>query len=62
MNLKQKYFMKTENDLLSQANWLENFVSKSGDKMSSPLADRLRPKKIEEVAGQRQLLAEGKVL
>jgi len=30
--------------------------------MNSPLADRLRPKKIEEVAGQRQLLAEGKVL
>ena len=30
--------------------------------MSSPLADRLRPRKIEEVAGQRQLLADGKVL
>ena len=30
--------------------------------MNSPLADRLRPKKIEDVAGQRQLLAEGKVL
>ncbi len=30
--------------------------------MNSPLADRLRPKKIEEVAGQRQLLAEGKIL
>ncbi len=30
--------------------------------MSSPLADRLRPKKIEEVAGQRHLLSEGKVL
>ena len=30
--------------------------------MSSPLADRLRPKRIDEVAGQRQLLAEGKVL
>lgn len=30
--------------------------------MSSPLADRLRPRRIEEVAGQRQLLADGKVL
>ncbi len=30
--------------------------------MSSPLADRLRPKNIDEVAGQRHLLAEGKVL
>ena len=30
--------------------------------MGSPLADRLRPKKIEEVAGQKHLLAEGKVL
>ena len=30
--------------------------------MNSPLADRLRPKKIEDVAGQRQLLAEGKIL
>ncbi len=30
--------------------------------MSSPLADRLRPKKIDEVAGQKHLLAEGKVL
>ena len=30
--------------------------------MNSPLADRIRPKKIEEVAGQRNLLAEGKVL
>ena len=30
--------------------------------MSSPLADKLRPRRIEDVAGQRQLLAEGKVL
>ncbi len=30
--------------------------------MGAPLADRLRPKKIEEVAGQRHILAEGKVL
>lgn len=30
--------------------------------MNSPLADRLRPKKIEEVAGQKHLLADGKVL
>lgn len=30
--------------------------------MISPLADRLRPRKIEEVAGQKHLLAEGKVL
>ncbi len=29
---------------------------------NAPLADRLRPKKIEEVAGQRHLLAEGKIL
>ena len=28
----------------------------------SPLADKIRPKKIEDVAGQRHLLAEGKVL
>ena len=30
--------------------------------MNTPLADRLRPKTIEEVAGQKQLLAPGKVL
>ncbi len=30
--------------------------------MNSPLADRVRPKTIEEVAGQRHLLADGKVL
>lgn len=30
--------------------------------MNTPLADRLRPKKIEEVAGQRHLLAEGRIL
>ncbi|MBQ2286838.1 MAG: replication-associated recombination protein A [Clostridia bacterium] len=30
--------------------------------MNSPLADRLRPQKIEEVAGQKHLLSEGKVL
>ena len=30
--------------------------------MISPLADRLRPKKIEDVAGQKHLLADGKVL
>ena len=30
--------------------------------MNTPLADRLRPKKIDEVSGQKHLLAEGKVL
>ena len=30
--------------------------------MNSPLADKMRPRKIEEVSGQRHLLAEGKVL
>lgn len=30
--------------------------------MNSPLADRLRPQKIEEVGGQKHLLSEGKVL
>lgn len=30
--------------------------------MNSPLADRMRPNRIEDVAGQRQLLSEGKVL
>lgn len=30
--------------------------------MNSPLADRLRPKKIEDVAGQKHLISEGKVL
>ncbi len=30
--------------------------------MNSPLADRLRPQKIEEVAGQKHLLSDGKVL
>ncbi len=33
-----------------------------GEIMNSPLADRVRPKKIEEVAGQHHLLDEGKVL
>ncbi len=32
------------------------------DIFSTPLADRLRPTKIEDVAGQRHLLAEGKIL
>ena len=30
--------------------------------MNSPLADRLRPEKIEDVAGQRHLLSQGKIL
>lgn len=30
--------------------------------MQTPLADRIRPKNIDEVAGQRHLLAEGKIL
>ncbi|MBO5852514.1 MAG: AAA family ATPase, partial [Clostridia bacterium] len=30
--------------------------------MSKPLADRVRPQKLDEVAGQKHLLAEGKVL
>lgn len=30
--------------------------------MNTPLADRVRPKSIDEVAGQRHLLAEGKIL
>ena len=30
--------------------------------MSSPLADRLRPKNIDEVAGQKDLLGENRVL
>ena len=33
-----------------------------GDIMSSPLADRLRPTNIDEIAGQRHLLTKGKVL
>ena len=37
-------------------------ISRQVKKMNSPLADRLRPKTIEEVAGQKQLLAPGKVL
>ncbi|HSR53738.1 MAG TPA: replication-associated recombination protein A [Acidobacteriota bacterium] len=34
----------------------------SGPKGSSPLADRMRPRSLEEVAGQQHLLEEGKVL
>ena len=30
--------------------------------MQTPLADRVRPKNIDEVAGQRHLLGEGKIL
>ena len=30
--------------------------------MSKPLADRVRPQTLDEVAGQKHLLAEGKVL
>ena len=37
-------------------------ISRQVKKMNSPLADRLRPKTLEEVAGQKQLLAPGKVL
>ena len=33
-----------------------------GGEEMSPLADKMRPKNIEEVAGQKHLLAEGKVL
>ncbi len=37
-------------------------MKKGGDIMQTPLADRLRPTLIEEVAGQQHILAEGKVL
>ena len=30
--------------------------------MNTPLADRIRPKSIDEVAGQRHLIGEGKIL
>ena len=30
--------------------------------MQTPLADRIRPKSIDEVAGQRHLIGEGKIL
>ena len=30
--------------------------------MASPLADKLRPQKIEDVFGQKHILSEGKVL
>jgi len=30
--------------------------------MTSPLADRIRPKTLDEVSGQKHLLAEGKIL
>ena len=30
--------------------------------MQTPLADRIRPKNIDEVAGQRHLIGEGKIL
>ena len=40
---------------------MNNIMLGSRD-MNSPLADRVRPRKIEEVAGQKHLLAEGKVL
>ena len=47
---------------------IENYVKimynkkKGCEKLSSPLADRLRPTKIEEVAGQKHILSQGKVL
>ena len=47
---------------------IENYVKimynkkKGCEKLSSPLADRLRPTKIEEVTGQKHILSQGKVL
>ena len=37
-------------------------VYKECDNVATPLADKLRPKKIDEVFGQKHILAEGKVL
>lgn len=37
-------------------------VCKECDNVATPLADKLRPKKIDEVFGQKHILAEGKVL
>ena len=38
------------------------FASQDGDDESTPLAERLRPRVLDEVAGQRHLIGEGKVL
>ena len=38
------------------------FVSQDGDDESTPLAERLRPRMLDEVAGQGHLIGEGKVL
>ena len=38
------------------------FEPPDGDDGSSPLAERLRPRTLDEVAGQRHLIGEGKVL
>ena len=38
------------------------FGGKGGIDMSAPLADRLRPQTLDDVVGQRHLLAEGKAL
>ena len=38
------------------------FASPDGDDESTPLAERLRPRMLDEVAGQRHLIGEGKVL
>ena len=41
---------------------LYNIVKNGSEKMRTPLADALRPKDISEVAGQRHILSEGKIL
>ena len=38
------------------------FASQDGDDESTPLAERLRPRVLDEVAGQGHLIGEGKVL
>ena len=41
---------------------LYNIGKNGSEKMRTPLADALRPKDISEVAGQRHILSEGKIL
>lgn len=41
---------------------IESIITENGDSMNTPLADRLRPKTIDDIAGQHHLLDKGKPL
>ena len=57
-----EYYNKYQNELFSVLENRAKKCKKENNAVSKPLADRVRPSTLEEVAGQKHLLAEGRVL